>query len=160
MRLCPAARAIGVLSALICSGLFLSCGGGSTPQGGGGGTAKLTQITIAPSNPTITKGASQQLAATGSFDDGTQRALGASVTWQTSQSTVATVNTQGSITGVGEGVAQVSAAYQGVTGSTSVTVGPPGLLSITVTPNQSSLPVGESEQLTRAGSSPMELFKI
>jgi uncharacterized protein YjdB len=152
MRLCPAARAIGVLSALICSGLFLSCGGGSTPQGGGGGTAKLTQITIAPSNPTITKGASQQLAATGSFDDGTQRALGASVTWQTSQSTVATVNTQGSITGVGEGVAQVSAAYQGVTGSTSVTVGPPGLLSITVTPNQSSLPVGESEQLTATGN--------
>ena len=152
MRLCPAARAIGVLSAFICSGLFLSCGGGSTPQGGGGGTAKLTQITIAPSNPTITKGASQQLAATGSFDDGTQHALGTSVTWQTSQSNVATINTQGNVTGVGEGVAQVSATYQGVRGTTSVTVGQPGLLSITVSPNQSSLPAGESEQLTATGN--------
>jgi hypothetical protein len=151
MRLCRAARAIGVLSALICSGLFLSCGGGSAPQGGGG-IAKLTQITIAPSNPAITKGATLQLTATGIFDDGTQHALGASVTWQTSQSAVATINTQGNVTGVGEGVAQVSAAYQGVTGSTSVTVGPPALLSITVSPNQSSLALGESEQLTATGN--------
>jgi trimeric autotransporter adhesin len=150
MRLCPAARAISVLSALICSGLFLSCGGSSASQGGGG-TAKLTQITIAPSNPTVMRGASQQLTATGMFDDGTQHSLGASVTWQTSQSAVATINTQGNVTGVGEGVAQVSAAYQGVTGTTSVTVGQPGMLSITVSPNQSSLPAGESEQLTAIG---------
>src|ERR1700686_5724636 len=150
MRLCPAARAISVLSAVICSGLFLSCGGSSASQGGGG-TAKLTQITIAPSNPTVMKGASQQLTATGMFDDGTQHSLGASVTWQTSQSAVATINTQGNVTGVGEGLAQVSAAYQGVTGTTSVTVGQPGMLSITVSPNQSSLPAGESEQLTAIG---------
>ena len=151
MRLCPAPRVIGVLSALICSGLLLSCGGISASQGGGG-TAKLTQITIAPSNPTIMKGASQQLTATGIFDDGTQHALGASVTWGTSPSAVATINTKGNVTGVGEGVAQVTAAYQGVTGSTSVTVGQPGLLSITVSPNPSSLPAGESGQLTAIGN--------
>ena len=153
MKRYPAVRAIAVLSMLICSGLFLSCGGGSTQQrGGGGAAAKLTQITITPSNPTITKGASQQLAATGTFDDKTQQALGASVTWQTSQSAVATVNTQGNVTGVGVGVAQISAAYQGVTGTTSVTVAAPTLVSITVSPNQSSLPVGESEQLTATGN--------
>jgi len=151
MRLCSAARAIGVLSALICSGLFLSCGAGSASQGGGN-PAKLTQIIIAPANPLITKGETLQLTATGIFDDGTQHALGTSVTWQTSQSAVATINTEGNVTGVSEGVAQVSAAYQGVTGSTSVTVGASALLSITVSPNQSSLPVGESEQLTATGN--------
>jgi hypothetical protein len=151
MKCCAAARPIGVLSMLIFSGLFLSCGGFSAPQGEGN-PAKLTQIKIAPSNPAIMKGATLQLTATGIFDDGTQHALGASVTWQTSQSAVATINTQGGVTGVGEGVAQMSAAYQGVTGSTSVTVGPPALLSITVSPNQSSLPVGESEQLTATGN--------
>src|ERR1039458_10686077 len=119
MRLCPAARAIGVLSVLvlICSGLFLSCGGGSTPQGGGN-PAKLTQITIAPANPLITRSATLQLTATGIFDDGTQHALGASVTWQTSQSAVAMINTQGNVTGVSEGVGQPSSAYHGVTGRT------------------------------------------
>src|ERR1700682_1287311 len=113
MRLCPAARVISVLSALICSGLLLSCGGISASQGGGG-TAKLTQITIAPANPTIMKAASQQLTAPGIFDDGTQHPLGASVTGQTSPSAVATINIKGNVTGVGEGVAQVTAAYQGV----------------------------------------------
>ena len=150
MRLCPAPREISVLSALICSGLLLSCGGISASQGGG--TPKLTQITIAPSNPTIMKGASQQLTATGIFDDGTQHTLGASVTWETSPSAVATINTNGNVIGVGEGVAQVTAAYQGVTGSTSVTVGQPGLLSITVSPNPSSLPAGETGQLTATGN--------
>ena len=150
MRLCPAPRVISVLSALICSGLLLSCGGISASQGGG--TPKLTQITIAPSNPTIMKGASQQLTATGIFDDGTQHALGASVTWETSPSAVATINTNGNVIGVGEGVAQVTAADQGVTGSTSVTVGQPGLLSITVSPNPSSLPAGETGQLTATGN--------
>jgi hypothetical protein len=150
MRLCPARRVISVLSALICSGLLLSCGGISASQGGG--TPKLTQITIAPSNPTIMKGASQQLTATGIFDDGTQHALGAAVTWETSPSAVATINTKGNVIGVGEGVAQVTAAYQGVTGSTSVTVGQPGLLSITVSPNPSSLPAGETGQLTATGN--------
>jgi hypothetical protein len=150
MRLCPAARVISVLSALICSGLLLSCGGISASQGGG--TPKLRQITIAPSNPTIMKGASQQLTATGIFDDGTQHALGASVTWETSPSAVATINTKGNVIGVGEGVAQVTAADQGVTGSTSVTVGQPGLVSIMVSPNPSSLPAGETGQLTATGN--------
>src|SRR4029077_5998833 len=36
-------------------------------------------------------------------------------------------------------------------GKTSVTVGPPGLLSITVSPNPSSLPEGERGQLTAIG---------
>jgi hypothetical protein len=151
MKLLPAARVIGVLSVLISSELFLSCGGSSTSQGGET-KPRLTQIIIAPANPLLTKGTSQHLSATGIFDDGTQHALGASVTWQTSQSAVATINTQGDVSGVGEGVAQVSAAYQGVTGSTSVTVGPPALLSITVSPNQSSLALGESEQLTATGN--------
>ena len=151
MKCCAAARPIGVLSMLIFFGLFLSCGGFSAPHGEGN-AAKLTQIKITPSNPAITKGATLQLTATGIFDDGTQHALGSSVTWQTSQSAVATINTQGGVTGVNQGVAQMSAAYQGVTGSTSVTVGAPALLGITVSPNQSSLPVGESEQLTATGN--------
>src|SRR5208282_6916520 len=82
----------------------------------------------------------------------TTQNLTASVVWQTSPSTVATITTNGKVTGVGQGVAQVSAVYQGVMGSTAVTVGQPALLSITVSPNSSSLPVGESEQFTATGN--------
>ena len=141
-------RAISALSVLISLSLFFSCGSGSPSQG----PAKLTQIKIAPANQTIAKGTTLQLSATGYYNNGTTQALGASVTWQTSQSAVATINTQGDVTGMGEGVAQLSATYQGVTGSTSITVGPPTLLNITVGLNQSSLPVGESEQLTATGN--------
>jgi hypothetical protein len=153
VRLHPIARSISVLIVLICSGMFLRCGGGSgSASQGGGETAKLTHITIAPANPTIAKGTTLLLSATGSYDDGTERALAAFVTWQTSQSTIATINPQGEVTGVDNGVAQLSAAYQGVTGSTQVTVGPAVLLKITVGPNPSFLPVGESEQLTATGN--------
>lgn len=144
MRICPAARALAGLCALISSGLFLSCGGG--------GMSQLKKINITPANPTVIKGANMQLTAMGVFDDGTERAIAASVTWQTSQSTIAAVNTQGNVTGIAEGVAQVSAVYEGVTGSTAVTVGPPTLLTITVSPNASTLPKGESEQLAATGS--------
>ena len=106
---------------------------------------------IAPANPQLAKGATLQLSATGIFDNGTSEVMTA-VVWQTGQSDVVTVNARGEVSGVGEGVAQVAANYEGVTGNTSITVGPPTLASIKVTPNASSLPVGEYEQLTATGT--------
>jgi hypothetical protein len=152
MTYSPAARVIALLSALLYAGLLLNCGGGSAPQGGGGSNPKLTQITIAPPNPTITKGVTQQLTAAGIYDDGSKQNLSANVAWQSSPSAVVSINLQGTVTGMGQGVAQVSATYQGVQGTTSVTVAAPALVSVTVAPNQSSLPVGESEQLTATGT--------
>ena len=151
MRPRSGAQTICVLTLLLCFGAFLNCGGGSIAQVGGG-SVTLTTITIAPSNPVISKGASVQLSATGNYSNGTRQPLTASVAWQTSQSAVAMVNNQGDVTGVSGGAAQVSASYEGVTGGTSVTVGPAALLGIAVSPNPSSLPVGESEQLTATGS--------
>ena len=148
MEFWPAGRTISALGVLIGLSLFFSCGSGSTSQV----PARLSQIKIVPTNQTIAKGTTLQLSATGYYADGTTHALGASVTWQTSQPAVATISIQGDVTGVGEGVAQLSAIYQGLTGSTSVNVGPPALLNLTVGPNQSSLPVGQSEQLTATGN--------
>src|SRR5271155_673822 len=149
MRLSPAMRlirasacAIRILGIVTCFALLVSCGARNP---------RLTQIMIAPANPQLAKGATLHLIATGIFDNGTNEAMTA-VAWQTSQSDVVTVNPQGEVTGVGEGVAQVAANYQGVTGNTSITVGPPALVSVAVTPNTSSLPVGEYEQLTATGT--------
>jgi len=196
MRSSVAARVTAVLCAFLCFGMSSSCGSGSA-----GGGKKLAQIRISPANPTIPKGTTLQLSATGIYDDGTTPVLGSSetwrrndpsaamsdaqgnvsaprrvtlqtsqlsaaspaqqvvtadldsmVTWQTSQPSVATIDPQGVVTAIGQGVTQVSATYQGITGSTPITVGQPALLSIAVSPNSSSLPMGESEPLTATGS--------
>jgi len=136
---------------LVGTGLLLSCAGG-TMSPDGQNSPKLKQIIVAPANPQILRGANIQLAASGVFADGVQRALPGAPTWQSSQSATATVNAEGNVSGVGVGVAQISASYQGMTGETSVRVGPPVLLSITVSPSQATLPVGESEQLTATGN--------
>jgi len=117
----------------------------------GGGTPKLTRIDVTPTDNSIAKGAALQLTASGVFDDGTRRDLTSSATWQATPSSVATITTHGDLTGVGKGVAQVSASYQGLTGSASVTVGSAALVTITVSAHESSLPLGESEPLTATG---------
>jgi hypothetical protein len=120
-------------------------------QGGGVG-AKLTQITVTPTNKSIAKGTSLQFFATGILSSGVHQDLSSSVIWQTSPSTIASINTQGNLKGVGQGAAQVSATYEGLTGTASITIGPAVLVGIAVNPQQASLPLGESESVTAIGS--------
>ena len=146
MKNVTAAQAIRVFAVLL--GLFslLNCGTSGTSS------PKLQTITLTPANPTLAKGENLQLAAMGGYSDGSQQTLSDSVTWQTSASNVASVSEQGQVTGMSEGSAQVSASYQGITGSTTVAIGAPALIGITVSPNPSSVPVGESEQLAAVGN--------
>jgi uncharacterized protein YjdB len=116
------------------------------------GQPALLGITVSPKQSSLPIGESARLTATGSFSDGSTQDLSQSATWSSSVLSVANVNAQGVVVGTGAGVAQLSAAYQGMTGSASITVGAPALLSITVSPNQTSLPLGEFEQLAATGS--------
>jgi len=134
-------RAFCVLALLLGFFALVNCGTGT----------KLEKITVTPANPTMAKGTNLQLTAMGSYSDGNQQALTDSVAWQ-SAANVAQVSDQGQVTAMAEGSAQISASYQGVTGSTYVTIGAPALVAIAVSPNPSSLPVGESEQLAAVGT--------
>jgi Bacterial Ig-like domain (group 2) len=136
-----------VLLSLSCA-ILLSCGGIAVNQTS---TLTLTRLTVSPVNQTIAKGTYVQLTATGSFSNGTQSDLTSSVAWRVTPSTVATVNDEGKLQGIGEGNAQVIATYQDVTGNSSVTVGPPALLQLAVAAAESSLPIGESDLLTATG---------
>ena len=136
------AHAIRVLALFVGCAALLNCGTNNT---------SLKTITVTPANATVAKGENLQLVATGVYSDGSTQVLTDSVTWQTNKSAIAAVSEQGQVTGMGEGAAQVSASYQQVTGSTYVTIGAPALVGISVTPTPSSLPVGESEQLTATG---------
>jgi trimeric autotransporter adhesin len=116
------------------------------------GSAALMRIAVGASQSSLPLGESEALTATGTFSDGSTQNLTSSVTWQAIPTSVAKINAQGNLTGLGPGSAQVSAVYQAVTGSASVTVGPPALLQIAVSPSQSSLPLGESEAMIATGS--------
>lgn len=140
------AKAVSVFCVLMGCALLANCGSG------GSHTPTLTQISITPAGKSIPKGTSLALTATGLYSDGTAKNLTSSVTWQASPLTVATVNAQGSVAGKSVGTADVTAAYESLTGSASVTVGAAALTQITVTAPKPSLPLDETEQLTATGT--------
>ena len=112
----------------------------------------LIFITISPNPSSLPKGTTEQLTATGLYNDGSKFDLTQSALWATSPSSTAAIDTTGLVKGMGVGTAQVSAQYQGVTGNASLTVAPPIVVSINVTPNWSSVAVGKSEQLHATGT--------
>src|ERR1700722_9237826 len=116
------------------------------------GPAALLSIAVSATQGSLHLGESETLTAIGSFSDGTTKNLSSSVTWKASPATVARIDTQGELTSLNLGSAQVSADYQGITGNTSVTIGAAALTSLAVSTTQSSLPLGESESLTATAS--------
>lgn len=116
------------------------------------GAAALLQIAVNAPRSSLPLGESESLTATGTYSNGTTQDLTQQVTWTASPASVVAIDGHGNLSGHGQGVGQASAAYQAVTGSASVTVGSAALLRIDISPEQSSLPLGESEPLTATGS--------
>jgi len=85
----------------------------------------LVSIALSPLNPSVTLGLSQRLTATGTFSDHSTQIL-ASAAWSSSASASATVTSDasnsGSVYGVAQGTATVSACTGSICGSTLVTV--------------------------------------
>ncbi len=69
----------------------------------------------------IAVGVTTQLSATVTNTDGST-VSGANLSWQTSDSEIATVNGSGLVTGVGAGQATITATYNGVGGNVPITV--------------------------------------
>jgi trimeric autotransporter adhesin len=86
----------------------------------------LVGIVVTPVNPTISVGQTQQFTATGTYSDGSTQDLTKTAHWSSSSSGVATINNGvsggGLATGQGTGAAAITASFQGITGSTTLTV--------------------------------------
>jgi 6-phosphogluconolactonase (cycloisomerase 2 family) len=82
----------------------------------------VTSIAVAPSAPTIANGTAVQLTATAHYNDGSTQVVTTTATWNSDNAAAATVNTTGLVTSVAPGTAMVTATYQGVSGSATVTV--------------------------------------
>jgi len=104
----------------------------------------LTSLAISPPTPTITNSTSnntQQFTAVGTFNDGSTSNTPAS--WSSSApTTVASINSSsGLATAVGVGtttITAVSTKFPGISGTTTLTVVPGNVTSITVTPASQS----------------------
>jgi hypothetical protein len=111
----------------------------------------LRYITISPTSATTAVGGTVQFSASAYYSDGTITSATGLVLWTSSAPAVATVNSSGLVTGVSLGTATISASAAGTSGATaSVTVDQ--LQSIAVTPANSTVPVGETQQYDAMGT--------
>jgi uncharacterized protein YjdB len=111
----------------------------------------LVSIDVTPTSTNLPVGYTLQLAAVGTFGDGSKRTLTGSVTWTSSATTVATIsNTSGTLglaKGVGAGTTTISATLDGVTGTATITGTTATLVSITLAPSSATLAIGATQQL-------------
>jgi hypothetical protein len=120
----------------------------------GGPAPSLTAIAVGPANPSLAAGAQQQLAATGTYSDGSTQTLTSQVTWASSSPAVATVAAGGLVTAIGAGITTVSATLGSTFGSTTVTVTAAAPLAIVTSSLPSTLvKVAYSATLAASGGS-------
>lgn len=108
----------------------------------------VATVTVSPVNPTVLVNGTVQLSATLRAADGSVL-TGRSITWETSAAAIATVGSAtGAVSGVAPGTSTITARSEGQAGSTVVTVQLPPVATITVAPNNGSVIVGGTLQLT------------
>jgi len=112
--------------------------------------APVASVTVALSSGSLTIGQTTQATAT--MRDASGNVLsGRSVTWTSSNTSVATVSSAGLVTSVAAGSAQITATSEGRSGSAALTVNAPApapVASVTVSLSSSSLTAGLTTQAT------------
>src|SRR2546428_610456 len=122
---------------------------------GKSGTAAITvtpipvaTVAVAPPTASIVVGATVQLSATPQ-DAAGNPLTGRTVTWQTSDGTVATVDATGLVTGKAlGGPVTITATSEGKAGTAAVTVTPIPVATVAVAPPTASIVVGATVQLS------------
>lgn len=145
-------RAIAALLLLSVTGLIAGCGGGSGGSGGPPPAPQLASIAVTPANPSVAKGSTQQLTATGTYSDGSTKNLSSTVTWSSGSPSVASISAAGLATGVAAGTAVITATDGSLSGKTNLTVPAPALVSIAVTPASASIVKGNTQQYIATGT--------
>ncbi len=107
----------------------------------------VASVTVAPTPDTIFVSRTVQIVATPG-DEAGAALTGRTVTWSSSDTTVATVAATGLVTGRVAGTATVTATVEGRSGSAQIVVRPMPVASIALSPSAPSLVAGGSLTLT------------
>ena len=123
-------------------------------------TAVVTSITVTPISPSLAAGTTQPFAAVAIFSDNTSQDVTNQATWVSTSPTIAGVTTgggggpggggRGRVSALKEGTTQIQATWQGVTGSSTVTVTSAIPVSISVSPPDVTLAPGSTRQFAAA----------
>ena len=119
--------------------------------------AVLLTVAVSPAATSIPLGETAPFTAIGHYSDGSTQDLTKSVTWTTSDSSVATVSdatgTQGVVTAAGTGLATITATdpTTSIFGTSAVTVLPAVLIAVTISPPAANIPAGETQLFTATG---------
>ena len=147
-------RTIIRLSAVLAAvALAKGCGGDDSPTAPPTPEpARPTTVTVSPPTTGLTAlGATVQLTAE-VRDQNSRVMAGATVTWTSNASSVATVDAVGLVTAAGNGVATITATAGSASGSAVVTV-TQSVVSVAVSPSETELTaLGETVQLAAAAS--------
>jgi trimeric autotransporter adhesin len=112
----------------------------------------LKSITVTPVTPSIEEGGTEQMTATGTYDDGNSKNITGSVSWSSGNAAVFTVSDRGLITANHAGSASIKATSATISGSTTVCVTVGNLSSITITPTDATITSSETQQYTATGT--------
>jgi phospholipase C len=110
----------------------------------------LQSIAVTPGNPSVAPGTTQQMTATGTYNDSSTHDLTSSAAWSSS-SGAATVTATGLVIGAAPGTSAIKAFLNGQQGTVNVTVGP-ALTAIQVSPPTAKIAVGTSKAFTATGT--------
>ena len=111
------------------------------------GPPALLAITVTPSNASIPLGLTQKYTAIGAYTDGTTQDVTGSVLWTITTPGILGIDSNGMLTGAFQGSTTLAAMLGSITGTTTVTITPPAVVSVAITPAIVTLPAGLSQHL-------------
>jgi uncharacterized protein YjdB len=114
--------------------------------------ATLVSIAVTPTGVHLPRGFTTQMTATALFSNGSSSDYTDLVTWSSTGEAVATVDSNGLVTGVAIGTVNIEASYGPVLGTTTLTVTNASLVAISITPSPAAVARGDTLQLTATGT--------
>jgi hypothetical protein len=99
----------------------------------------LTTVTVGPTGFNLPVGSTQQMTATGTYNDGSTKTLTSGVVWTSSAPNVATISSSGNVSGVAAGTATITAQSGTITGTATITVSLTNVTGLTVSPTSGNV---------------------
>jgi hypothetical protein len=138
------------------AGLLCTLGLGGCGAAGGGPASSspvtLKSLAVSPTTSSVLLGSAQQFTVTGHYSDGSARDLTQSAEWSSVQPAIAAISSPGMAVAKQAGMATITARSGSVSGTATLSVSAPSLVSLSLSPSSSSVPKGKTLQFTVTGT--------